>query len=535
MSPLRALSCAALVLALSAANLAAADSPTKKGSTPTRTQPDALSVVQKLGSLPLRFEPNQGQTDSRVKYLAHGPGFTLFLTPGAAVLSLPRPVAKQKRERDRLDAEDDDGPPRFETSVVRMRLVGANPDPLITAASPQPGTTNYFLGNDRKKWRTGVPGYDRVGYHAVYPGIDLVFYGNPQRLEYDFAAEPGADVSKIQLAFEGADKIEKVAGDLLVHVGDQTVTVHKPLVYQADKSKPIDAQFVLRADNRVGFALGAYDHSQPLIIDPALTYSSYLGGSVFDNPLGIALDSHGDIVIAGTTQSPDFPVTGGPPLPQLNGSQDIFLTVLDPLGRHLLYSSYIGGSGNDSLGRSGLRLDSFDNVYLAGSTGSLDFPQVNPLLGYGGGSNDGFILIASSSSLLFSSYIGGAGSDSVQSLSLDAAGDIILAGNTNSADFPTLNPLMGYNTVVGIYKWAAADPWFAINNGLLVRNINAVAVDPSNHATLYASTASGGIYKSTDAGANWSAANNGLTNFIVRHIEGLLAAAGSSDPSPDSR
>ena len=526
MPPIRVLLSVVLTLVICAASLAA-DLPAKAktAAPPEAKAPSVHAVVQKLGQLPLRFEPNQGQSDARVKYLAHGPGYTLFLTSEEAVLALAKPAEERERgKRGKHSMEESEAPAGFEMSVVRMRILGTDPNAAVIPEAPQPGVTNYFIGNDPKQWRRGVPGYGRVRYQAIYPGIDVTFYGNPQRLEYDFAAAPGADPSKIQLAFEGTDKIEKSpSGDLLLRAGGQIVTVHKPVVYQADKKQLIDAEFVLRADNRVGFTLGAYDHSQTLTIDPVLTYSSYIGGSALDIPHGVRVDPQGNIVIAGVTQSPDFPIVGGYQGASLRGASDIFVAKLEPLGRFLLWSSFVGGSGNDGdFGRftdNGLAVDGNGNVYVSDTTPSADFPVVNAVQPvFGGGTTDGIVFELSSDgkTLVFSTFLGGSGQDYPTSIALDAAADIIVGGGTGSADFPTANPLRTIAPALGVYQWSG-EAWFELSNsGLNVRQFTSIAVDPSNPAILYAATGSGGVYKSTDTGSHWSF--SGLGHLTVSSI-----------------
>ena len=509
-----------LVLLTGMANASPHDATTKQ-----RMAPSSKQIAARLGSLRLRFEPNQGQADARAKYVARGPGYTLFLTQDEAVLALAKPTQGAAEER-RAPGSKPTEIPEFETSVVRMRLVGANQGAELRSAGPQPGTTNYFLGNDRKKWHTGVAGYERVTYSKVYPGIDLVFYGDGQRLEYDFQAAAGADPSRIQLAFEGASRIETDgAGDLLVHSGEATVTVHKPLVYQDAKQSPVAARFVVMAGNRVGFEVGAYDHSKALTIDPVLTYSTYLGGSVFEFPLGIALDAQGDIVIAGMTFSPDFPVLNAHDA-TLGGNSDFFVTKLDPLGRKLIFSTYIGGSGNEgealqtNLGNS-LAQDSLGNIYVGGYTNSQDFPVVNPIQSQHSGENDGavFELSPDGQTLLFSTYFGGTANDYVIGIAVNSSGSMIIGGNTDSTDLPLANALYSQAGEAGIYTQSDGVNWSTLNHGLTGTDVWAIAVNPANHSVIYAGANGGGVYKTTDGGLNWSPTNTGINSgFSVRAL-----------------
>lgn len=227
--------------------------------------------------LPLSFEANQGQADARVRYLSRGAGYTLFLTGTEAVLGLHN-AAKGER------------------ALVRMQLAGANPNPKSAGGDRLPGSVNYFLGKDPKQWRTRVPLYDRVRYDEVYPGVDLVYYGTQRQLEYDFLVAPGADPGQIRLRYGGADRVEvSREGDLVLHAGAGEVRHQKPFVYQevAGRRVQVAGSFVRHGRDEIGFELGKYDETRPLVIDPVLTYASFLGGSGADQGLGIAVDQSG--------------------------------------------------------------------------------------------------------------------------------------------------------------------------------------------------------------------------------------------------
>ena len=269
-------------------------------------------VVEAYGKLPLSFEANEGQTDSQVDFLSRGSGYTLFLTPAEAVLALRKPGASSRpgvrhtrpgnAEAERASAD----PP----AVVRMKLVGANPSPRMSGLDELPGKSNYFIGNDPDKWRTNVPHYAKVQYKDVYPGVDLVYYGNQRQLEYDLVVAPGADPVAIPLSFEGAEKLRIDAqGDLLLEAPDGEIRQHKPLVYQevAGARREIAGAYVLNGGRQVGFQVAAYDVSQPLIIDPVLSYSTYLGGGFDDEGFAIAVDAAGNAYVTGETGSTDFP------------------------------------------------------------------------------------------------------------------------------------------------------------------------------------------------------------------------------------
>src|SRR5437773_9448277 len=265
----------------------------------------APRASEAYGRLPLHFEANQGQTHQDVRFLARGPGYSLYLTAGEAMLVLAKPNPDKKRDAhntpQRLGTQTRETP-----VVVRMSLVGAAPKPLMSGFDELPGKANYFIGNDPAKWRTNVPTYARVHYREVYPGIDLVYYGNQRQLEYDFVVAPGGDPNRIVLGFQGADRLEvNTQGELVLHVAGRALRQRKPVIYQEIDGirTEIEGRYVLKDAHRVGFQVAAYDQSKPLVIDPVLVYSTYLGGSSDDVGLGIAVDSAGSAYVTGQTCS----------------------------------------------------------------------------------------------------------------------------------------------------------------------------------------------------------------------------------------
>src|SRR5271156_6101301 len=340
--------------------------------------------THEYGKLPLAFEANLGQTASEVRYLAHGQGYQLFLTSQDAVLTLRQPPA--------ASAKAAKGAPLFagrrkangplKTSVLRLHLDGANPAPEIAGMKLLPGKVNYFIGNDPLKWHTDIPSYEAVRYQGIYPGADVLFYGREQRLEYDFIVAPGADPKAIALSIAGARKLDiNSQGDVVMSVVGGKVALHKPVIYQEvnGERREIPGNYVIANDRQIRFAVAGYDHTQPLTIDPVLNYSTYIGGEFFDQSFGIALDASGDAYIAGLTESTKFPQmnpVSGPPGDVALGT--VFVSELNPTGTALLYSTYLGGSGNGSFGEGAdaIALDTASppNIYVTGFTGSPDFP-----------------------------------------------------------------------------------------------------------------------------------------------------------------
>src|SRR5882762_4371083 len=251
-------------------------------------------VSERYGKLPLKFEANRGQTHKDVRFLSRGAAYSLYLTGGEAVLVLAKPDADAKR--DARGAPTRPGAKAQVKSVaLRMSLVGATRKPVVSGREELPGKANYFVGKDRSKWRTNVPTYAKVQYQSVYPGIDLVYYGNQRQLEYDFVLAPGADPKKIVLGFKGADKLKiDTKGSLVLHAPGGDIRQHKPVVYQDIDGirREIDGGYVRKGANRVGFKLAAYDATRPLVIDPVvLSYSTYLGGNSGDFGAAIAVDA----------------------------------------------------------------------------------------------------------------------------------------------------------------------------------------------------------------------------------------------------
>jgi hypothetical protein len=459
----------ALFLSVHMQRRAHSSQPIASNHTAASTQPPApFSAVQKeslrsaYGALPLAFEANQGQTAPEVRYLAHGQSYQLFLSSQEAVLTLRQPataavrstkgtVPVAARMRQKSNAA-------VKTSVLRMHFDGANPAAEIAATKQLPGKTNYFIGNDPNKWHTDVPSYEAVRYQGIYPGVDMLFYGREQRLEYDFIVAPGADPNSIALSINGARKLVlNKQGDVLMSVAGGKVALQKPVIYQEvnGQRREIAGNYTLASNHQIRFAVADYDHNQPLTIDPVLNYSTYVGGEAFDNANGIALDSAGNAYIAGDTTSIHFPqmnAEAGTPGDIALGT--VFVSELNPGGTALLYSTYIGGSGNGSFGEGAdaIALDTASpaDIYITGFTGSPDFPvstTVPPSQGTApvSAANGGAAFItklAPSASgiaqLAYSSYLGGSVFDEGHGVAVDATGNAYIAGETISPDYPTM-------------------------------------------------------------------------------------------------
>jgi len=297
------------------------------------------------GEAPLAFEANHGQVDRRVAFLARGHGYTLFLTATDATLALRAPVGRTVSARPARPAR-----PAARTTVLRLHFVGADRHARIAGLDRLAGAVNYYGGRDRRAWRADIPTYARVAYRGLYPGVDLVYHGAAGRLEYDWVLAPGVDPGVVKMDIVGAQRARVDArGNLALHVAGGDVELVRPTVYQLidGARRAVPGHFVLEARRRVGIAIGQYDTRRPLIIDPVLSYSTYLGGGGEDYGTGIAVDSTGNAYVTGYTTSTDFPPTGAEQ-PANAGSTDVFITKLTPAGDARVYSTYLGGSGADS-------------------------------------------------------------------------------------------------------------------------------------------------------------------------------------------
>lgn len=448
--------------------------------TPEKTMSDFLS-------LPLSFEPNRGQADAQVRFLSHGvlsgADYSLYLVDDGAVI--------ERR-----------------SSMVRMKLRGANAA-KISGAETLPGKVNYFIGNDPKKWIAGAPTYRRVEYKQVYRGVDLVYYGTQRQLEYDFVVAPGADPGQIALEFSGAKPKLGSDGQLQLALDGAPLKFRKPVVYQTidGQRKPVTGEYKLHG-NRVQFALGAYDRSQPLVIDPILDYLSYYGGGPMGNVFigasqtrcaqctpqpaqGVAVDSAGNLYITGTTDPPAIPVMNAyqtaPKLTNPNGYM-VFVAEINPTASALVYSTYLGGSLEQR--GSAIAVDSSGAAYVTGETHSADFPVTagayqmlcapsnrgpngTVVSACGDFSQNAFLtkLAPGGASLVYSTFLGGGtGSDTANAVAVDSQGRAYVAGiSSDSCD-----PGQGQNALYCFPETANA----LLSQSLYNRAFNPKAANP---------------------------------------------------------
>jgi hypothetical protein len=412
---------------------------------PSLSAAQRAKIGARFDALPVAFEANAGQTDPQVKYMARGNGYSLFLTRDEAVFAVrssasvsdqsqaARLPGKLSFRTRRLNVQTSD-----KIAAIRMQPVGGNSHALISPGSEVPGTINYYLGNDPSKWVQGAKQYSAVTYHDVYPGVNLAFHGEQRQLEFDFIVSPGANPAPIQLGFKGANKIATdPAGNLVLSSTAGDVLLHKPVAYQErdGKRELVDVSFKTSGAKEVAFAIGAYDRTRELVIDPSLSYASYLGGSAEDDALAIAVDGSGHAYVTGQTKSPTF---GGK---TTTGSNfNVFVTEFNSTGASLVYTSIFSGSGNCS--GNAIAVDAAGNAFVGGSATS-GFPTTTGAFqtAFGSATLDGFVLklAANSGVLAYSTYLGGNNSSVVNAIAVDGAmpANAYVAGQTSSTNFPT--------------------------------------------------------------------------------------------------
>jgi hypothetical protein len=603
-----------------------------------------LQVSESYGKLPLSFEVNRGQAPASVRFISRGRGSSLYLTSDEALLVLKTPSPQNTQNQLKTSPSEDaqhgsagasaksTGP---ETITLDMKLLGSNRKADIEPSDQLPGVSNYFIGNDPSKWQTGVPTYGRVTYRGVYPGVNLAYHGNGSQLEYDFTVAPNGDPGLIRLSFSGALglKIDK-GGDLLLRLRSGDLRQLKPHIYQEvnGEKRAVDGGYVLRGKRIVGFHLGPYDTTKPLVIDPVFSYSTLLGGTSTDqsnaiavdpaghayitgsttsfnfpttvgaysttyanstdvfvtkfDPTGsslfystfiggnssdsgnaIALDSGGDAFITGTTSSANFPTTNGAFQTVPNSFQNAFVTELNSTGSALVYSTFLGGSSNGTTG-SGISVDSSGSAYVTGNTGSATFPTTNGAFQttLANNSQDAFItkFNGSGTALVYSTYLGGNNIEQATGIVVDSSGDAYVTGSTNSPNFPTTNG--AFQTTFGGPQSTCC---FSFFGDAFVTKINStgtalvystfvggsgadggfgIALDSSGNAYIAGATgstnfpttsgvfkgANHGVFKTTDAGADWGPASSGLppsaiTSIAIDHLSPSTLYAGTSN------
>ncbi len=501
------------------------------------SQPPVMKeqALENYGKLPLAFEPNLGQADAAVKYISRGSGYALYLTGNEAVMSL----TSGKKQ----------------SAWLKLKLVGANAAPQVEAQDQLAGKNNYLSGSDRSQWQTDVPTYGKVLYREVWPGIDMVWYGNQRTLEYDFIVKPGADPQSIRLKFEGADKLHlDAAGNLVLTTGGGEVTQHAPVVYQESEQgrKMIAGKYVLAGNHEVGFQLGVFDLNRPLVIDPQLAYSSYFGGQFSDNIVGVAVDGSGFIYIAGRTTSANFPTLNSFQAP--TNSPNVFVAKLNPTDLSRVYCTVFPG---ESISPEAIAVTNDGRACVTGiidadtgNNGSFPltdnrYQDAKRFLGW----DDAFVtmLNQSGNGLVYSTYFGGTvnyisqfsgvgGNDAGHGIAVSDSNLIYVVGSTFTNDLPTRHAFQSINrdnfggedAFIAVFNPVATNRndtlvYASFLGGRRADKATAVAVDNAGNAYVVGSTASDDLNVASPSGQSLppfrASFQGGATDAFVAKID----------------
>ncbi len=407
--------------------------------------------------LPMRFEKNDGQAGTQADFLSRAENHTALFSSTGMLLSLLDTesmdlASREKSESKALQAN----------RLLQMRIVGANAQSMANGLDKLLTRSNYFIGNDPAKWWTDIPNYAKVKYSEVYPGIDLEYYGNKGRLEYDFIVSPGSEPEVISLQFEGMDSITRnQKGELVLRTGLSEMIMQEPIAYQEREGirEQVPATYIFQSENQVGFSVGDYDKDIPLVIDPVLAYSTYLGGYWTEVGKAITVDTLGNVYVTGSADS-NFPVADSFVQATNAGAYDVFVAKLNADGSELIYATYIGGSpggsglGGDDVGL-GIAVDPSGNAYITGSTQSDDFPMQNAMQDTYRGDDmvhsDAFVvkLNPNGTALLYSTYLGGDEDEIGHDIQADKSGHAYVVGMTTSDNFPVWN---AYDAILNGYR-----------------------------------------------------------------------------------
>ncbi len=447
---------------------------------------------EKYGKIPLWFEKNLGQADRAALFTARSQGYAVALTQSGALMSLHG---------------------GGETRVLSLQMDGARPEAEPVGEELRAGHSNYYVGADRRRWIENVPHFGSVRFPNIYAGIDLVWHGDPQQLEYDFDLRPGADPNRIRLSFRGADSVSiSKAGDLIVKAGGRELRQHPPAVWQQDgnNGRPVHARYVRMGGDEFGISLAAYDRRAPLTIDPVLVYSTFLGGSSNDSSTAIAVDAQGESYVVGQTQSCDFP--GGSGLCGSYGNG--FIAKLSSDGSSLLFASYFGGFPE------AIALDSGGSAYVTGQSGSGGVPVTAGALNtMPPVTTEGFVLkFSAAGTLNYGTYLGGSGGDQANAIAVDSNGDAYVAGQTASTDFPvTTGGACSANKDAFVSVLNAAGKALLESRclgGSGVDSAAAIAIDASGDVFIAGSTASTDL--PATAGVFQTSLKGSLNGFVAK-------------------
>jgi len=405
------------------------------------TEAQRAGIIKSYGKLPLYFIENKGQADKSVRFFEQGSGHTMFFARDGVVLALTKNAGKaDKATHDK----------KLTTEILRFSFAGSEKNAHIAAGEAMPGHVNYFVGNDKTKWRSNIPTYGNLTYKDLYKNIDIKFYGNNNNIEHDIIVRPGGDPSLVKFVYNGIKGLNVTdTGDLEILMREGTLIEQRPVIYQKIDGRrvAVEGSYRLLSAKKdgmfaYGFKVASYDHTKELIIDPVLVYSTYLGGSARDFAKDIAVDSTGSVYVTGQAASTDFPIAGAIQGVFAGGSEDVFVTKINSAGSALVYSTYLGGGLTD-LGES-IAIDSTGAAYVTGMTRSTDFPVLGATQGaFGGGGEDAFVtkINPAGSAIVYSTYLGGNLSEFGFGIALDNTNAVYVTGLTTSLNFPLVNPI----------------------------------------------------------------------------------------------
>jgi hypothetical protein len=503
--------------------------------TPSRKQ-----TVASYGKLPLIFEQNLGQAAAAARFLAHRRHYDLFLARNEAVFSF--------------------GKNGSQPATLRMKLAGANAQARIEGRDRLPGVSNYYRGNEPQRWITQVPQFATVSYRQVYDGVDLNFHEGCGTVEYDFVVGPNADPHAIKLEFAGAENVTlDPEGNLLLRVGELELKQNAPVIYQdtIEGKKQIAGKFVIATNGQVGFSVDEYDRSRTLVIDPKISYLTYLGGEdgdededAVDEAEGVAVDAAGDAIITGSTDTTDFPVPG---TRSTRDARAVYVVKLDPTGRSLLFITYLDGEASDGLetmfGNTGgkVAVDPSGNIYVTGTTHSDRFPITEnayqkhrticgapPLYCFDYNDEVFVTKLNSAGEIAYSTYLGGRYRDVSNAIAVDREGKAYVAGYTTSGiTFPTKNQFQ----TTGLFGFGSADAYVTVFDpsgsdivystglgGNREEFVTGVALDAGNNAYITGETASRDNFPTRNA---FQTTNGGGKDAFVAKLNPALAGDAS--------
>ncbi|QAY65095.1 SBBP repeat-containing protein [Paenibacillus protaetiae] len=480
--------------------------------------------------LPSYFVPNVGQVkDTRIQFVSRGAGIEALFTSSEVIFTFSERTRSIVRAHSTFDLPSREKEVR--STRLDFRFLNASPGIHPQATSEMDSKVHYFKGANPSNWYTDIPAFLRIFYAELWPGINLVFRSEGAGIKYEFIVQPGANEDFIRFAYAGAEKVSlDEEGNLVVDTAIGALIDPRPVCYQEidGQRSDVPGSFILVPDDdnllAIGFQIGeSYDRSAPLIIDPGLVYSTYLGGSGNDEPFGIAVDATGSVYVTGITTSTDFPLTPGAVQTTFGGDREVFVTKLNPSGTALVYSTYLGGSANDS--GQNIAVDAEGNAYITGRTYSDNFP-VTPgaVQTIFGGSSDVFVtkLNPTGSALVYSTYLGGTGHDYGLGIAVDSAGEAYVTGFTASADFPTTTG--AFQTVYGGNNDGFAARLNATGTSLIYStflggsggdNGTAISVDSAGNAYVTGNTASLNFPTTTGA---FQTARRGTGDVFVTKI-----------------